>query len=79
LIFENTDYYIILYPEYDMKKYDFDDLNELKKIFGENKIYDYTGKNNFTKNLKNYVDNIHARSRVGNEILKDIYINKFEQ
>lgn len=76
LLAENTDYSIVLYPDYDLKKYDNDDLYELKRIFEENRIYDYSGINKYTKNLENYIDNIHARSRVGNLILSEIYSKK---
>ena len=68
-----TNYKIIVNPLYDQKKLDGRDLNELRNIFGERNIYDFSGINDFTGDFHNYYEPSHYRPRVAREILRQIY------
>ncbi|RPI17791.1 MAG: hypothetical protein EHM58_08030 [Ignavibacteriae bacterium] len=66
-------YKIIIYPEPDARSFNTDDFRILQNIFGKDNVFNYTGSNEITTNKENYIDDIHARSFVGDKILKDIY------
>jgi hypothetical protein len=74
-IFENdsTDFRIIISPLFNQIKFNKKDLDILKKIFGENMVYDFSGINMFTDKISNYYDNLHFKQYVGNQILDSVY------
>jgi hypothetical protein len=69
----STDYKIIIGPLYDQKKINPSDLNKLDTVFGTQNVFDYSGRNDFTNNKHNYLENSHYRYRVGRQILFEIY------
>ena len=73
-----TDYYIILTPGccYTEPSINPKDLSILQEIFGENRVYNYTGKNAYTEDYNNFSDPGHFGLRVGYQIIEDIYVNK---
>ncbi|RPI17784.1 MAG: hypothetical protein EHM58_07995 [Ignavibacteriae bacterium] len=73
-----TSFKIIVYPDYNLVKFNNEDLHYLENIFGSENVYDYSGINEITRNEENYVDFHHARSLVGDKILKEIYTEKNE-
>lgn len=72
----NTKCKIIIAPLYDQIKIHPDDLLFLRKVFGDNNVYDYSGINSITNNMYNYeLDGEHYKKSVGNLIYKEIYKN----
>ena len=77
-IFESngTDYYLILTPAYCYTNPAVNprDLAKLKTIFGENRVFDFTGKNSMTEDYNNFTDPNHFGQRVGWMILEEVYV-----
>lgn len=73
-----SDYYVILTPAYCYTNAAANpsDLEKLKTIFGEDKVYDFTGKNEMTDDYNNFTDPNHFGQRVGWMILETIYGSK---
>lgn len=69
----DTDYKIIIGPDYDQRKYCEEDMNILYKLFGKDNVYDFSGKNEITESKFNYYENSHYRPHVGDSIMKYIY------
>ncbi|MGZ3861841.1 MAG: hypothetical protein ACXVPN_07685 [Bacteroidia bacterium] len=69
---QGTNYNVIISPLYEQTKFHPDDIALLKKIFGEN-LFDFSGENEFTKNIHNYYEKSHYRPNVGDSILNYIY------
>ena len=68
----HTNYKIVLSPLYEQIKYSAHDINLLKQMFGD-RLFDFTGKNNFTDFKKNYYETSHYKPIVGDSIFKIIY------
>lgn len=70
-----SDYYVILTPAYCYTNPAVNptDLGKLKEIFGTDRVYDFTGKNEMTDDYNNFTDPNHFGQRVGWMILEDIY------
>jgi hypothetical protein len=68
-----TDYKIIISPLYDQIQLNPADLDRLKRIFGESRVFDYSGKNRITESIENYYEDKHYRPEVGILILQEIY------
>ncbi|MCU6768044.1 hypothetical protein OCV73_03650 [Barnesiella propionica] len=64
---------IVISPLYDQKKMAVEDIEILKDIFGENVVYDFSGKNEFTEDYRNYYECSHYRPHVARAILDSIY------
>jgi hypothetical protein len=69
----NTQYRIVLSPMYDQLYFNEQDLSTLKTIFGEQTVFDYSGVNSYTNNIRNYYDNFHYKPMLAKTILKEIY------
>lgn len=69
----NTDYYIIVSPLYDQRPFNYERMNKLKEIFNEDRIYDFSGENEFTASVYNYYEDSHYRTHIANEIIDIIY------
>jgi hypothetical protein len=69
----HTNYKIIINPLYDQKKFNHVDLNELKKIFGVDNVFDFSGINEFTKDKYNYYESSHYRPHLASKIMEIIY------
>jgi len=67
-----TNYKVIISPTYDQIKFSYKDKYILKNLFGE-KLYDFSGKNEFTDSITNYYEASHYRPMVGDRILNLIY------
>jgi hypothetical protein len=68
----NTSYKVVVSPLYDQIKLNPVDFSILKNIFGKN-LYDVSGENCFTENIRNYYEPSHYRPNVGDSILQLIY------
>ena len=75
----HTDYKIVFGPNYDQKHINEVDLAYLKKLFGDEHVYDYTGINELTSDLKNYYEIFHYKPVVARKILADIYGKPIEK
>lgn len=69
----NTNIKIIINPLYDQLKLNTKDLMYLKKLFGKNNVYDFSGINSFTNNYKNYYENSHYRPHLAREMMKIVH------
>ena len=70
---DKTDYKIIIGPMYIQKILSDQDLDCLRQIFGSSNVYDFSGVNDFTINIKNYYESSHYRPLVGDSIMNYIY------
>lgn len=70
-----SDYYVILSPAYCYMNpaVNPEDLEKLKVVFGEDRVYDFTGKNEMTDDYNNFTDPNHFGQRVGWMILETLY------
>lgn len=68
-----TNYKIVISPNYDQIHINVDDLKEIKAIFGEENVFNFSGKNELTKDPYDYFDINHFDLSVGWEILHTIY------
>lgn len=73
LLSHKTDYRIVISPLYDQIKLNPDDLQFLNETFGEEKVYDFSGVNEYTNNVSNYYEYSHYRPQLCRQILKIIY------
>jgi hypothetical protein len=68
-----TAYKIIITPDYNQLHINLEDMQLLKRIFGENNVYNYSGKNSITEDKYNFMDINHFDEIVGWQIIEDIY------
>lgn len=64
---------IVISPLYNQEKLNDHDLSFLKKIFGEDTVFDFSGINEFTNNYKNYYESSHYRPHVAKAIMSRLY------
>lgn len=69
----NTDFRIIICPTYNQRKFNHNDLSVLKSVFGEDKIFDFTGINRFTEEKSMFYDEFHFKKYLGKELLDSVY------
>jgi hypothetical protein len=67
----HTNYRIVITPLYDQLKFDPSDLQTIRNCFGEN-VYDFSGKNEITKNIYNYALREHFQNYISKNILDSI-------
>jgi len=72
----NTDYQIIINPEWSQKRLNRKDLSELQNIFEADRIHNFSGKNIYTDNKEFFYEKSHYRPLLGKIILQKIYNNK---
>jgi hypothetical protein len=68
-----TDFRIIISPLYDQVKLNPKDSLVLVQCFGDNRVYDFSGKNEFTDNELNYYENSHYRPVLCARIMDIVY------
>ena len=73
LIKGNTDYRIVISPLYDQIALNPADVRILQDIFEEDKVFDFSGVNEYTNEVTNYYEVSHYRPKLCNQILKIIY------
>ena len=72
----NTNYYIIITPIYDQKKFHQSDYNILKAFFG-NRLYDFSGINEITNNEYNFPDQKHFQEYISKRIIDQIFSDTY--
>lgn len=73
LSFLQTDYFIVISPLYNQIKMNALDVVKLKGIFGEQRVYDFSGVNRFTKDFSHYYERSHYRPFVAAMVMDSIY------
>ena len=68
-----TDFKVIVNPLYDQIKLNESDLEYLRSLFGEERVFDFSGINDFTNDFHNYYEASHYRPHVARQILDLIY------
>lgn len=71
----HTDYRIVLNPLYSQEIFHRRDMETINKVFGSDRVYNFTGYNNITKNKYNYYEESHFRPFIGDSIMNIIYGN----
>lgn len=74
-----TNYHIVISPLYDQIKMNPADLQVLQSIFGSDKVFDFSGINEFTNDKQNYYETSHYRPHIAANIMKKIYGEKAKQ
>lgn len=69
----NTDYKIVISPIYDQKKLHPDDIQYLRELFGDESVFDFSGRNEYTADYRNYYETSHYRPGVARAIMAQIY------
>lgn len=70
---QNTDYRIIISPLYEQIKLNNKDLKLLISLFDSSKVFDFSGRNKYSKHRRNFYESSHYRENVGNLILDSVY------
>ena len=70
---EKTNFQIVISPLFGQVQLNPIDVAILQKIFGADKVHDFSGKNSITTNPGNYYEQSHYRPFVGRQILNQIY------
>ena len=75
LVEKQTDYHIIITPApcYTNPAINPQDISILQNVFGQDRVHDYSGKNEITEDYNNFSDPGHFGLRVGFMIIEDIY------
>ena len=69
----HTKYKIIISPEYKQIRLNPADVVQLKEIFGAENVYDFSGINKYTNNIRNYYEGAHYRPCLGRQLLDSVY------
>ena len=70
---QNCNYKIIISPDYQRYKFNSNDLILLNKIFGKERVFDFSGNNPLSDNIDNFYEPVHYRPTVSRAILSKIY------
>lgn len=69
----NTDVKIIISPDYLQVNINPADVKTLKRFFGKRNVFDFTGINEYTKDIHNYYEPGHYRPALGKRLMEKIY------
>lgn len=69
----NTQLKIVLPPSFEEFEMSSSDIFFLQKLFGKNVIFNFTGRNHFTKSIGNFLDESHFRTPIAEQLLAIIY------
>ncbi len=64
---------VVLSPLYDQVAMNPADVAVLRRLFGNDNVFDYSGRNRLTAEIRNYYEPSHFRTHVARAILDDIY------
>lgn len=71
-----TDYKIVIGPMYSQHKFNDSDAKKIIDVFGKDRVYDFSGKNELTSKKTNYYETSHYRPLVGDSIMHYIYTHQ---
>lgn len=69
----STDYRIVISPLYDQIPLNEEKEQILNKIFGEEHIFNFSGKNELTEPIHHFYENSHYRPKVARKIMRTMY------
>lgn len=69
----NTDAVIVIPPNYNLTRIHPNLLHLFQIAFGKENVYDYSGRNELSYNIRNFYETAHFRPLVGDSIMKTIY------
>lgn len=69
----NTNYKIIISPDYNQKRYSPRDMHILDSLF-DGHVFDFSGRNVITEDYHNYLDLVHFSPQVASELMRIVYI-----
>ena len=73
LVKHNTNYQIIITPNYDLKKINSEDFKTMKRIFDSTKVSDFSGLNEHTNDYKKFYEERHFKPYIANQVMKISY------
>lgn len=73
LLSSNANYKIIISPGYNQLNLSREDYILLCSIYGEDRVYDFSGKNELTEDFHNFYDISHYRPFVADYIMESVY------
>lgn len=78
---QNTDYYIIVTPIYRFTNpyMNPEDLCTLQDVFGEDRVYDFSTRKEYTSDYNDFFDPIHFGTRLGWYMLREIYTDEVKE
>lgn len=68
-----TDLRLVIGPLYDQEKLNPSDYQILCDIFGENRVIDFSGINEYTNDISNYYEISHYRPKLCKIVLDSLY------
>lgn len=68
-----TDFRIMIPPAYDQICTSAEDTATLHRIFGASNVFDFSGVNEWTADMKNFYDATHVRPLVGDKLIEAMY------
>ena len=68
-----TNFKIIVNPLYNQQKLNEHDLSYLNSLFGKERVFDFSGINDFTNDFHNYYEESHYRPHIARKVLEIIY------
>jgi hypothetical protein len=68
-----TDARIVISPLYNQRQLHESDVQNLKRIFGDDRVFDYSGVNDITDDYRNYYELSHYRPHVAARIMREMY------
>jgi hypothetical protein len=69
----HTQYAVVLSPEYEQHRLYRGDLDTLRRVFGEARVFDYSGATGFSYDIENFYEMNHFKPMVGRQIMNEIY------
>lgn len=69
----NTKFHVILSPLYSAIPMHSEDMKWLEETFGSERVHDFSGWNNYTRNYLNYYENSHFRPHVAKSMMDEAY------
>ncbi|MBD3411321.1 MAG: hypothetical protein GF419_14090 [Ignavibacteriales bacterium] len=70
---EGVNYRLVITPHYGKKRLHPSDIAFLRSVFGKDRVYDFSGKNDISADKRNFYDPLHFRPHVGAMIMDSIY------
>lgn len=64
---------IVISPLYNQEKFNPEDLADLRNLFGQNNVHDFSGVNYMTETKYNYYESNHYKPYVARWVMKEVY------
>jgi hypothetical protein len=70
---KGTDYRIVVSPLYDQRPLHPDDLMLLRRVFGAETVFDFSGANDITRDPHSYYEGSHYRPTIARRLMRAVY------